>query len=970
MEETDELSKLISQLEMNDYVSETGIEADMITPEEYNVSEFMEGIDSVLPVDESSLELLLQASERMPVPDLLSFIDDEPKISEDEFAILRNKIVRDMISGSKIYNTAQLSEMIRNKYPEYFSRGGNLDELYRIMYAFSNVVCTSDSDCYGTSCVDGKCSREKKCSKNEDCLSTELCYNSICVDKNYKNILMNMLFKANPNLISLGIPVMLPDGECDRDEDLMYRAFSIIKGHMQSGKTQFMISIAFRYLLCNISTVIALRNSTADIQQIQARIEKDWRIWQEEISKYVDIPKRNTPIFVSSSSKDRYFKTMTFSGEPHIVFVLSNSSQLKKIKQKMIEGKPRNVVLLVDEADQLLGQPTLDIPVNVVEFLDNYIIVLQENERRMKEMGVAETLFDIRANTVVSKPVESELNIEELVKATKGMSANQVKKIKAMQNVFLKDFRQYIQYLNKNDVRISKDIIDRYERILHMDGPDVVKILNDSSVNSLKLKDFKNSLSNADASKLLNEIKELSYSTFAVSATIFDNLFREESIQADNIIMLDPPSDYSGVDSLNYFLIPPPKSPPIRSPSVSDINIDDIDSKTNIKEYLNYFNGLPTVVINTPAVSKIMPNISLIKITLFKPPMRVIASYILNEKLLDNIIPVLWTGTELTVGVSNEYLGIPIREKFYGVKPQEILVPTNETPNYYYGYFTILKETPEKKVLQVIYDKGTNQFFFEQNIGGIQTVLTFLQTYMKDSSNYKNIAIITGVFADRGISFSSAIRPDTWHLNHMYYIPSEDATDPDLLQAVGRLCGRFNNDTIKLYLICSKETQEDITQAYQTQEALIRGYKIKSNKNLLKGLSENADISTKLIDIDIPIKRSGRRSAFKHQDIMIMEKPVVRNIKYVKNLDDMNRIYEFLDKNRLQGQWVDIDTIYYNVPFTTPIENLKNIKKIGTGKFNDINLMIGVSDDIYNVYYMIPSSVEISNLSQEPINLM
>ena len=99
---------------------------------------------------------------------------------------------------------------------------------------------------------------------------------------------------------------------------------------------------------------------------------------------------------------------------------------------------------------------------------------------------------------------------------------------------------------------------------------------------------------------------------------------------------------------------------------------------------------------------------------------------------------------------------------------------------------------------------------------------------------FPRIITISGKLAGRGISFVSDdygkyMRsfgkngcPTTvgWRLTSMYYVPSTKTSQPNLMQAVGRVCC-VCRDNIPTYLYTTDDVFEDVRKSYWTQEELV-----------------------------------------------------------------------------------------------------------------------------------------------------
>ena len=109
--------------------------------------------------------------------------------------------------------------------------------------------------------------------------------------------------------------------------------------------------------------------------------------------------------------------------------------------------------------------------------------------------------------------------------------------------------------------------------------------------------------------------------------------------------------------------------------------------------------------------------------------------------------------------------------------------------------------------------------------------------YLKDNGGvekFPRIITISGKLAGRGISFvssdygrylrsfshSSPPKMIGWRLTSMYYIPSPMTTQPNLMQAVGRVCCVVR-DNIPTHIYLNEEVFFDLRKAYWTQEELV-----------------------------------------------------------------------------------------------------------------------------------------------------
>ena len=121
---------------------------------------------------------------------------------------------------------------------------------------------------------------------------------------------------------------------------------------------------------------------------------------------------------------------------------------------------------------------------------------------------------------------------------------------------------------------------------------------------------------------------------------------------------------------------------------------------------------------------------------------------------------------------------------------------------------------------------------FNKNVG-IAEMLGWLKRN-GGVEKFPRILTISGKLAGRGISFVSDdygkymrsfgddAMPDIigWRLTSMYYIPSHLTTQPNLMQAIGRVCC-VCRDNIPTYIYTTEDVFSDIRKAYWTQEELV-----------------------------------------------------------------------------------------------------------------------------------------------------
>jgi hypothetical protein len=131
--------------------------------------------------------------------------------------------------------------------------------------------------------------------------------------------------------------------------------YMIVKGFMQVGKTNFIISAAVWFMLNGMSSVIVLRNCNSDKDQLIRRVKE----YNARIQAFLGYNHSNK--FVIEAVSNGEIKPKHFTGkDPVIAVVIANTSPLKKINN-MIEntGASKKFALFFDEVDFIDSDGTL-----------------------------------------------------------------------------------------------------------------------------------------------------------------------------------------------------------------------------------------------------------------------------------------------------------------------------------------------------------------------------------------------------------------------------------------------------------------------------------------------------------------------------------------------------------------------------------------------------------------------------------
>jgi hypothetical protein len=120
--------------------------------------------------------------------------------------------------------------------------------------------------------------------------------------------------------------------------------YMTVKGHVQSGKTKFMICASTLFLICGYSVVIVLRNNKADQEQIHERLV----LFEKEMNKAMSSLKRTFNVCRTSSQA-----VTVEQNKPRIYLTLGNGSSTLKMLKGLTEqvNTGKGITLFIDEVD-------------------------------------------------------------------------------------------------------------------------------------------------------------------------------------------------------------------------------------------------------------------------------------------------------------------------------------------------------------------------------------------------------------------------------------------------------------------------------------------------------------------------------------------------------------------------------------------------------------------------------------------
>lgn len=151
--------------------------------------------------------------------------------------------------------------------------------------------------------------------------------------------------------------------------------YFIIKGHVQSGKTKFMLCVSLLMLWFDISPVLVLRNLNSDSEQLLQRLD-EMKARYNSFLPYIKIIKSAT-------------KTTVKRTKPALYVCIGNGIALKKINKIV----PDRYICLIDEVDSMdMGHDTSR---------HQQMTILKQNA--LATFGVSATILDPLAKEQVSK---------------------------------------------------------------------------------------------------------------------------------------------------------------------------------------------------------------------------------------------------------------------------------------------------------------------------------------------------------------------------------------------------------------------------------------------------------------------------------------------------------------------------------------------------------------------------------------
>jgi hypothetical protein len=306
-----------------------------------------------------------------------------------------------------------------------------------------------------------------------------------------------------------------------------------------------------------------------------------------------------------------------------------------------------------------------------------------------------------------------------------------------------------------------------------MDLRKTVKNIPEKYVTIIDECDFNDSGIESSAQEQLEKLKEFSSVVWNISATPMTSLVKED-VDGGNVIVLRKPENYKGITNIVF------KSLPFSAQHCDFSDSDPFTKDPNLQSYIIDFSR--TAPIDTH------PRISLLRVGRVIAPQIKIAEYV-HDRYGDEIVVITYNSRGSTYTIRGNAL-----------PDSPFSIPETGKSTVYENGVHIIPPCHIGRVLQYLHENG-------------------------GAERYPRIMICAGVMADRGISFVSSNVLECkkknlipWHLTEMYFIASKSMNQSNILQAVGRLCGVYDDN---IPLVLYSNAGEDILKAYHCSEELI-----------------------------------------------------------------------------------------------------------------------------------------------------
>jgi hypothetical protein len=648
------------------------------------------------------------------------------------------------------------------------------------------------------------------------CSNGKVCYESECIDGySYNDLITTYLYDRIENLAKVNKfthergellvkqASLLATGNderyqlnltCDKTNDIYHKQYTIVFGQMQMGKTEFLIALAIKYLLCGISTLIIVNASNADKEQLKQRLKSTWydilekmEATQLETQLPLVLTKFDSRVLVFDLSN----KSNAFSftpANPQIIVAIAHKDSLQMISTLLDEGnkdetndinKSENLVVIIDESDEIAIGTKLIQKADIIPFgspgeSDN------ESDSESDSESDNESIVST-SNSSISGSLAGSVNSSVSVSPVNSPGGSPLTTPRSFVGTSVSPLNSPSASPPNSPTAI------RFP---------VTTVLNNRNALLESITGF--DFSANDYKSFINKLKV--YGVFSVTATPM-SVIMMSNIPAINILQLKPPESYISLNDINI------------SNSLLDTDIykrsygmdEDEDAERSV-----YVAGQLT---NTWDLNDTGDT-----------PGRETAHLILED-----ICNSGWhTFYEKAVNDTKDY------SSKYVIGYKKIEIPRiclinasvfrDEQDNMFYYYMGRLSELKNPPIIiewhgkalkiyaggivvgsdttlkndfnEIKRDKNTyyNKVTNLDNVS-VDSIFTYIKSLGLDIVDH-NIIFISGTYSKRGISFAGGNSNDgvfdtRWHLTDMFYLPSNTDTDGTILQAIGRICGKI-----------------------------------------------------------------------------------------------------------------------------------------------------------------------------------
>jgi hypothetical protein len=406
---------------------------------------------------------------------------------------------------------------------------------------------------------------------------------------------------------------------------------------------------------------------------------------------------------------------------------------------------------------------------------------------------------------------------------------------------------------------------------------------------------------------LFNTLRQHASQFIAVTATAFDMLYLDSTLDNQNIYHVPVPANYKGIEHSGFTLKELPKN---------------FDFKMESE---------------TPAIWKLSPDMERFYANLVQIPVFQYEQEDEKEVLTHPVICLQKTETEIKKQL--QCMGALIRHPIFG--KEFVVIAYNGEGVYAYSPRGLDREIPDHEGEMCWGDESTSPYLVDCPVKhfkslGIGDILQYFKKYsVKDRTTH--IVIIAGQMVGRGLNIVS--NDYKWHLTHQILRVSETSTCADITQSC-RVFGIYS-DNIPTTLYCLQKDAMNLKQSHELQKRIFEGAD-------LSQITENMPELCKQIKMfvgHIPRRRTTKKCAEPEWNCVAKEREQYEQVEEEKetrdimngtyllinpsllranNVSHYNRIIEYLQSSRQVNKWIPRMKIFKAIAKEVGEENRLN----------------------------------------------